>query len=66
MTHDSYTILTLIEHDMHVCPIEQFSAQSYNSSLRTTRAGFRNEDAVNDSAPYRELQDLILTGGHKN
>ena len=51
---------------MHVCPIEQFSAQSYNSSLRTTRAGFRNEDAVNDSAPYRELQDLIMTGGHKN
>ena len=44
------------------------SAQSYTSSLRTTHAsaGFRNEDAVNESAPYPELQDLILTGGHKN
>ena len=42
------------------------SAQCYTSSLRTTHAGFRNEDAVNESASYPELQDLILTGGHKN
>ena len=49
--HDSYTILTLIEHDM--------SAQlnsSLASSLRITHAGFRNEDAVNESAPYPELE----------
>ena len=40
----------------HVCPIEQFSSQSYTSSLRITHAGFRNEDAVNESAPYPELE----------
>ena len=33
------------------------SAQCYTSSLRTTHAGFRNEDAVNESAPYPELQE---------
>ena len=38
-------------------PIEQFSTQSYTSSLCTTYAGFRNEDAVNESAPYPELQE---------
>ena len=27
------------------------------SSSRTTHAGFRNEDAVNESAPYPELQE---------
>ena len=26
-------------------------------SSRTTQAGFRNEDAVNESAPYPELQE---------
>ena len=40
------------------------------SSSRTTRAGFRNEDAVNESAPTpnfrKDLPILILTGGHKN
>ena len=52
--HDSYTIVTLIEHDM--------SAQ-LNSSLPSLRpvlhahAGFRNEDGVNESAPYPELQE---------
>ena len=55
--HDSYTILTLIEHDM--------SAQ-LNSSLPNLiprvfvpyyNAGFQNEDAVNWTAPYPELQE---------
>ena len=41
----------------HVCPIGLFSTQSYTSSLRTTHAGFRNEDALNESAPYPELQE---------
>ena len=27
------------------------------SSSRTSHAGFRNEDAVNESAPYPELQE---------
>ena len=68
--HDSYTILTLIEHDM--------SAQ-LNSSLpnliprvfaRTTHAGFWNEDAVNSVPPTlnfrKDLPILILTGGLEN
>ena len=29
----------------------------YPISSRTTHAGFRNEDAVNESAPYPELQE---------
>ena len=56
--HDSYTILTLIEHDMSA-QLNSFlpNLLYLESSSRTTHAGFRNEDAVNESAPYPELQE---------
>ena len=43
----------------HVCPIEQFSVPIlYLESLScTTHAGFRNEDAENESVPYPEVQE---------
>ena len=54
--HDSYTILTLIEHDMPA-QLNSSLPNRIPSSLRTTHAGFQNEDAVNESAPYPELQE---------
>ena len=70
--HYSHTILTVIELDMSAGPIEQFSTQSYTSSLRpilhmlafrTKMWWIRVPPTLNFS---KDLPILVVTGGHKN
>ena len=50
------TTKRLHEHDMSA-QLNSSLPNRIPSSLRTTHAGFQNEDAVNESAPYPELQE---------
>ena len=68
----NYTILTLIEHDMYVCPYELSPTQSRSSSLRPVlhMLPFRAKMLRMRMPPTpnfrKNLPILILTGGHKN